>query len=395
MNRKEFFKMCGLLGLSVPLQGLISGCASSSEDSSVKGRFEGKVLIIGAGAAGMAAGYLLAQNGVEFEILEASGTHGGRMKQTTSFVDFPIPLGAEWLHSSTSEFSEIINDSAVEITTQTIGYSYSDVVGHFEDGQYMTEVHGDPGEDKKFINSTWFDFFNTYIAPTVLPKTRFNKVVSTIDYSGDKVVVSDDAGQTHYADRVIFTAPIKILQDNVISFSPLLPRDKQRALKKAAVWGGIKVFLEFSEKFYPTLLSFEDSDTKSGQRIYYDAAYGQDSKSNVLGLFAVGKQAEQYQQLTGQAQKDYVLAELDEVFEGTASKTYVQHIVQNWSDEPYIRCAYLSDVASYKTSTILAKPLADRLYFAGEAYTEFDDWGSVHVAARAARDVVRKILIQS
>ena len=40
-----------------------------------------KVLIIGAGAAGITAGHLLAERGVDFEILEASSTHGGRVRK--------------------------------------------------------------------------------------------------------------------------------------------------------------------------------------------------------------------------------------------------------------------------------------------------------------------------
>ena len=38
-----------------------------------------KVLIIGAGAAGLAAGHALAQRGIDFQILEASDRIGGRL----------------------------------------------------------------------------------------------------------------------------------------------------------------------------------------------------------------------------------------------------------------------------------------------------------------------------
>ena len=56
------------------------------------------VLIIGAGAAGITAGHLLAERGVDFEILEASSTHGGRVRKVDDFVDFPIDIGGEWIH---------------------------------------------------------------------------------------------------------------------------------------------------------------------------------------------------------------------------------------------------------------------------------------------------------
>ena len=80
--------MCSLLGLSLPYQSILASCTSDKTVSSTD--CQGTVLIIGAGAAGMTAGYLLNQQGVDFQILEASTVLGGRMKTTTDFVDFPI-----------------------------------------------------------------------------------------------------------------------------------------------------------------------------------------------------------------------------------------------------------------------------------------------------------------
>ena len=57
------------------------------------------VLIIGAGVAGLTAGHILEQHGISLEILEASETFGGRLKKTDDFADFPIDLGAEWIHT--------------------------------------------------------------------------------------------------------------------------------------------------------------------------------------------------------------------------------------------------------------------------------------------------------
>ena len=89
MTRKEFFKISGLLGVSLPLQSSLFACAGDEPSPS---DFSGDVLIIGAGPAGMASGYLLAQKGINFQILEAGPTYGGRIKHTRSFVDFPISL---------------------------------------------------------------------------------------------------------------------------------------------------------------------------------------------------------------------------------------------------------------------------------------------------------------
>jgi len=91
MIRGEFIRICGLLGIGLPLSSTLIGCKDSIE----LGPFNGKVLIIGAGAAGLTAGYLLNQNNIDFEILEASDQFGGRIRIDNDFADFPIPLGAE------------------------------------------------------------------------------------------------------------------------------------------------------------------------------------------------------------------------------------------------------------------------------------------------------------
>ena len=104
--------------------------------------------------------------------------------------------------------------------------------------------------DRKFINSTWFDFFEEYIVPSVAAQISYNEVVESINYSGDQVVVKTGSNEFS-ADRVIFTAPLKILQSGTINFTPALPDYKQEAIQEATVWGGCKAFIEFSESFYP------------------------------------------------------------------------------------------------------------------------------------------------
>jgi len=393
MTRKEFIKICGILGISFPFISAISSC-SKDDDGNAASDFNGSVLIIGAGAAGMSSAYLLAQQGIDFQVLEASSNYGGRIKHNTSFADFPIPLGAEWLHVGTSELTNIVNDSSINITTQTQGYQGSDTVGYYDGSYSVSTIANEFGnfQDKKFVNSSWLDFFETYIVPSIQSKFQFNKQITIINYAGDKVVVTDSNGQSYEADKVIITAPLKILQNNVIDFTPSLPTSKLQAIQNAPVWGGIKVFIEFTQNFYPTYLAFPDSETQTGQRLYYDASYAQNTSKHILGLFAVGTQAEQYQNLSGTAQRDFILNELDNIFNGVATQNYVNHIVQNWNDESHIEAAYLADVASSSISTVLSSSVENKLYFAGDAYTQEDDWGGVHNAAQSARDVVSEIV---
>ena len=62
--------------------------------------YSGKVIIIGAGASGLAAAKVLEKNNIDYTILEATNRYGGRLKKDTTLADFPIDIGAEWIHSN-------------------------------------------------------------------------------------------------------------------------------------------------------------------------------------------------------------------------------------------------------------------------------------------------------
>ena len=158
---------------------------------------------------------------------------------------------------------------------------------------------------------------------------------------------------------------------------------------------GIKVFIEFSERFYPDLLYMgslgELLNDSNGERIYYDAAFRKDSDKNILALFSVGEESTQYTSLeSDEAIINKVLQELDEMFDGKASATYQQHIIQNWSKEPFIRGSY-SHYDDYIAMDTLSEPLDDKVYFAGEALSS-ESQATVHGAGETAYSVVKEIL---
>ena len=396
IDRRSFIKLASMLGVTVALPSLLTACDAEPEtpvappvNSSAASSHT--VLIIGAGAAGMSAAYLLTQQGIDCQILEAAPTYGGRIKRTDTFADFPIPLGAEWLHVEEGELQKIVNDDSVGVATEIVAYGPEAMAGYYEEGELYTEELTD--SDLKFVDSTWFDFYDSYIVPSIADKMRFNTQITRVAYDETGVELTDQNGETYEATQLIVAVPLKILQDGDITFAPPLPSNKQEAIAEANIWGGIKVFLEFSEQFYPTALSLPENMTNTGQQLYYDAAYGQDTDKHILGLFAVGSKAEPYQALDpATAVRDYILAELDEVFNGRATKTYVKHIVQNWNEEPFIRAAYYADSADWLLPPVFSEPVDDKLFFAGTAFTNGHDWGGVHNAAQSARDAVELVL---
>ncbi len=362
MTREEFVRLCGVFGLGLPIQSLLLSC--QTDDSPAK-PFNGKVLVIGAGAGGLSAGYFLQQQGTNVEILEASSSYGGRMRINTDFADFPIPLGAEWLETSTSIFREIVNDPSVQISVETVR----------------------DAPDRKFVNYSWFNFFEEYIVPSISNKISYNTIVQSIDYSNDRIVVDTQNGQ-HIADKVIVSVPLKILQDGDISFVPSLPKSKSDAINNSVIWEGFKAFFEFSTQFYGDGFPFEISPASEGQKIYYNASLGQKTSKNILGLFVVGSPAQDFISRSGDDLKNFILTELDGIYNGQATPNYLNHITQNWNNEPFIKAGYMTDHADWRTVRELGNPVDQKVYFAGGPYTNGEDWVSVHAAAQSAKKAV-------
>ena len=368
MNRDEFIKICGVFGLGIPLH---VSAQQLIRKKNIQRAYKGKVLVIGAGAAGLSTAYFLQQQGVEFEVLEASSSYGGRIRVNREFADFDIPLGAEWIETQTKIFDEIVNDPSINVDVKT--------------------VRDRP--DYKFMNSSWIHFFETYITPSIKDRIRFNRIVQKIDYQKKNILVHTK-NKTYTADKVVVCVPLKMLQTEQIEFTPLLPKTKTEVIKQAEIWSGFKAFFEFSKPFYQKDFVFDIQPKTDGEKLYYDATLGQQTDRHVLGLFAVGKPAQDYIQRKGDDLKGFMLNELDRIYGGQASKYYLKHLCQNWDDEPFINGAYLSDYTDWKTVKILGEPVSKKLYFAGGAFTNGEDWVSVHTAAQSAKEAVHALIAQ-
>ena len=79
--------------------------------------------VIGAGAAGLTAGFLLERAAVNFRIFEAADIHGGRAKKNDSFADFPIDLGGEWIHTDPSILAKLLNEPNRDASIEIIKYN--------------------------------------------------------------------------------------------------------------------------------------------------------------------------------------------------------------------------------------------------------------------------------
>ena len=86
-TRRDFLSFLGVSASS--FAATLSGVRAQS--GSVPGVLD--VAVVGAGAAGLTAGFLLDRAEASFRIFEASAIHGGRARKDTSFADFPPRSG--------------------------------------------------------------------------------------------------------------------------------------------------------------------------------------------------------------------------------------------------------------------------------------------------------------
>lgn len=370
LRRRELLQRGLFLGLGLGLGSpLFQACGDPSPEP-IKVNFSGKVLIVGAGASGLMAAYTLQKYNIDYQVIEAHSMFGGRLKKASDFGDVPIDLGAEWLHDEPRTLSNLINDPANKNAVQLIPYNPDQIYTWDGENLHNHNWANSFYAEYKFKQS-WYDFFADNIVAPLKTPIVYNSPVTEIDYSSSKVRVKTVKGDVYEGDKVLVTVSLAILQSKAISFSPALPNDAITAIDRTEMPGGLKVFIEFSEQFYPDIvLNGSLLGDNSQEKIYYNAVFKKDSKKHILGLFTVGEPAEQFLKLpNNEAIYKAVMQELDQMFNNRASQTYVKHVIQNWSAEPYIKGSYSyhDDTSEEALKAALLKPHNNRLFFAGEA----------------------------
>lgn len=129
MKRRQAIRNLGV-GFTSAVVGAswISSCKPDEPLPEIQ--WDGNVIIIGAGPAGLYAADILMSKGVNVTVLEATGQIGGRVRSLRnqedqpyqSIADFPVELGADYFQGSDSILGKIVSNlnlQTVELTEES------------------------------------------------------------------------------------------------------------------------------------------------------------------------------------------------------------------------------------------------------------------------------------
>lgn len=211
---------------------------------------------------------------------------------------------------------------------------------------------------------------------------RLSHVVRGIQYGPREVRVTTNRG-TFSADRAIITLPLGVLQAGAVTFSPPLPARKISAIHNLRVGVLNKLHLLFPKQFWPPKPDWiEYIGPRPGvwAEFFNHARY---ADAPVLTAFNVGSRGKAFERLRDEAIVADCMKVLRTMF-GSSVPDPVSFLVTRWASDPFAMGAYchIPPGRSGEDLDALAKPVGDRLFFAGEA-TLRTHYGTSHGALQS------------
>ncbi len=434
-----------------------------------------RVIIIGAGVAGLAAARELSRAGVPVVVLEARDRIGGRIHTLhPPGLEAPVELGAEFVHGRPPEIWELaerggLRLAKVEGDMWCHGESRLHPCDFFSEVERIMDLMDEPGApDRSFtdflasihngaslehakrwalgyvegfhaarpdrisvrslvagmkadqevggevsfrviggydqvVNRLWAECDAQYI------ELRLRCLASEVRWKPGAVAVEVDAedhGTTLEAGRAIITVPLPLLKSNAgpggIRFRPPL-EDKQRALALLEMGPALHVTLRFRERFWEEIHA--DDRTLAGMSFLFSPEAQlptwwtqAPNRAPLLTAWAAGRRADELSHRGDKEIAERALESLARIFDrkpGELETLLVSAHWHDWQADPFCRGAYsYAVVGGEHAAEQLAQPLADTLFFAGEA-TDPRHNGTVHGAIasgrRAARELLKKL----
>jgi monoamine oxidase len=226
---------------------------------------------------------------------------------------------------------------------------------------------------------------------------RLGAPVQRIAWNGGGVTAILQSGEKIEADRAVVTAPLGLLRAGLPALDPLPPLDQQKAIGRLGYGAGVlgKIYLRFPERFWPDLPKWfgrlPDAPDRRGTFNTW-VSHHHETGLPILLSFANGATAARLDRSASDDDvKAMAMASLRKMF-GERLPQPEAMAFPRWLSDPWSRGGYsYPGVGSAADDRrIHARPLADRVFFAGEA-TEPVEYGTVHAALWSAEQTAEAL----
>ena len=402
-------------------------------------------VIIGAGAAGLAAARRLSEAGASFRIIEAKAHIGGRVVTDSVTLGAPVDLGAHWLHSpalnpltplvdryvfrvkqGAEDFRIARNGAILAGAEHDECFAYVDDC--FEQIERLRAGERDCAVADLFpTRGRWHDFFEAnFVAKQGNPPTQSSALdfaryvwegddwpvldgfgaliarhaqglaveretpATRIDWGGASGVRVETPRGDIDARAAIVTVSTGVLANDVIRFTPSLPDWKQQAIADLPLGNCNKVALGFTRNPFgdlDTVMLMPDLGPEQAVEFVIREGGHNIVTAMINGPFAKALAAD-----GARAMADYALTQLAAIFGNDVKGCVTERLIfADWDHDPWIGGCYAgARIGRYAARAELARPVEDRLFFAGEATHDryMGDVHGAHLSGEAAADAV-------
>ena len=415
------------------------------------------ILIVGAGAAGLAAARTLSAHHIPVTILEARDRPGGRIYTIASSVDsMPIELGAEFVHGARNRTWDLLRRAKLK-THEVPDRHWLENSGHLvEEHQFWEQLEEvmekiDPAQkdtdfesllaalkgikdSAKWLAREYVEGFHAAPANCMSIKAlakseaasektegsrqfrltagyhefvqcllnrveqadvkiHYRAVVKEIRWEHGRVEMRTANGPKPFCgSHALITVPLGVLKaaGDGLTFQPQLD-EKRKAISALEMGEVVKVTLQFHSRFWP-VANFGFIHSKQE----WLPTWWADERGAILTGWAGGPRATKL----SKEHPDSIIAEACRALGGIfkVEKHQIEELlaasyIHNWTADPFSQGAYSFTPAGLtKMLGQLAHPVADTLFFAGEATDANGEQGTVHGALasgeRAAREII-------
>jgi monoamine oxidase len=204
---------------------------------------------------------------------------------------------------------------------------------------------------------------------------RLGSPVTEVRWGPGAAALTLASGETLEARRVLLTVPLALLQAGQIAFTPALPAERLAAIAAIPMGHVTKLALWFDRQLWP---DFTVLSTDGRIATWWPV---ESAATPTLMAYQGGPLARTVAGLGEAAAITLALDELAHLFGPAVRAACLGGRLADWSTDPWSRGAYsYSAVGMGRARAELAAPLADTLFFAGEATAAGGHIATVHGA---------------